>query len=99
MRDKTKKTGRAMALALTLAFGAAGAMATTAAARAEDVIVIGHVAATSGPIAHLGKDNENGARMAVEELNARGVVIGGQKVTLKLMTEDDAADPKQGTAV
>ncbi len=63
------------------------------------VVTIGHVGPTSGAIAHLGKDNENGAIMAVEEINAKGLVIGGQKVTLKLMTEDDAADPKQGTAV
>lgn len=63
------------------------------------VVKIGHVGPTSGAIAHLGKDNENGARLAVEELNAAGVVIDGQKVTLELMAEDDAADPKQGTAV
>lgn len=63
------------------------------------VVTIAHVGPTSGAIAHLGKDNENGAIMAVEELNAAGVTIGGKKVTLKLMTEDDAADPKQGTAV
>jgi branched-chain amino acid transport system substrate-binding protein len=66
---------------------------------AQTVVTIGHVAPTSGGIAHLGKDNENGAIMAVEELNAAGVTIGGKKVTIKLMTEDDAADPKQGTAV
>jgi branched-chain amino acid transport system substrate-binding protein len=47
----------------------------------------------------LGKDNENGARMAIEELNAAGVTIDGKKVTLELMAEDDAGDPKQGTAV
>jgi branched-chain amino acid transport system substrate-binding protein len=63
------------------------------------IVTIAHVGPTSGAIAHLGKDNENGAIMAVEELNAAGVTIGGKKVTLKLMTEDDAADPKQGTAV
>ena len=63
------------------------------------VVKIGHVGPTSGAIAHLGKDNENGARMAVEELNAAGVVIDGKKVTIELMAEDDAADPKQGTAV
>ena len=68
-------------------------------AMAQTVVTIAHVGPTSGAIAHLGKDNENGAKMAVEELNAKGVMIGGQKVTLKLMTEDDAADPKQGTAV
>ena len=37
------------------------------------VIKIGHVGPTSGAIAHLGKDNENGAKMAIEELNAAGI--------------------------
>ncbi len=68
-------------------------------APAPDVIKIGHVGPTSGAIAHLGKDNENGARMAVDELNAKGVMIGGKKVTIELLAEDDAGDPKQGTAV
>jgi branched-chain amino acid transport system substrate-binding protein len=63
------------------------------------VVKIGHVGPTSGAIAHLGKDNENGARMAIEELNAAGTMIDGKKVTFELMAEDDAADPKQGTAV
>lgn len=68
-------------------------------ASAQDVVVkIGHVAPMSGPQAHYGKDNENGARMAIEDLNAKGVVIGGKKVKLELAAEDDAADPKQGTA-
>ena len=67
---------------------------------AQDMVVkIGHVGPISGSIAHLGKDNENGAKMAVEELNAKGVVIGGKKVKLELVLEDDAGDPKQGTAV
>jgi len=72
---------------------------STGLAMAQSVVTIAHVGPTSGAIAHLGKDNENGAIMAVEELNAAGVTIGGQKVTIKLMTEDDGADPKQGTAV
>ena len=67
---------------------------------AQDMVVkIGHVGPISGSIAHLGKDNENGAKMAVEELNAKGVMIGGKKVKLELVLEDDAGDPKQGTAV
>jgi len=65
---------------------------------AQEVIKIGHVAPLSGPIAHLGKDNENGARLAIEELNAKGISIGGKKVKFELLAEDDAADPKQGTA-
>jgi branched-chain amino acid transport system substrate-binding protein len=68
-------------------------------AQAQDVVKIGHVGPLSGPIAHLGKDNENGARLAIEELNAKGVVIGGKKVRLELLTEDDASEPKQATAV
>ncbi|HEV8312643.1 MAG TPA: ABC transporter substrate-binding protein, partial [Burkholderiaceae bacterium] len=49
------------------------------AASAQDMVVkIGHVAPTSGAIAHLGKDNENGARMAIDDLNAKGVTIGGK---------------------
>ena len=62
------------------------------------VIKIGHVGPTSGAIAHLGKDNENGAKMAVEELNAAGLKIGDKVVKFELLAEDDAADPKQGTA-
>jgi branched-chain amino acid transport system substrate-binding protein len=66
---------------------------------AQDLVVkIGHVAPTSGGIAHLGKDNENGARMAIDELNAKGVTIGGKKAKFELLAEDDGADPKQGTA-
>ncbi|MEY4364485.1 MAG: hypothetical protein RLZZ24_1837 [Pseudomonadota bacterium] len=64
----------------------------------EQVVKIGHVGPMSGAIAHLGKDNENGARLAVEELNAKGVSIGGKKVKFELLAEDDGADPKQGTA-
>jgi branched-chain amino acid transport system substrate-binding protein len=75
------------------------AMAFAGTAGAQDVVKIGHVAPISGASAHLGKDNENGARMAIEELNAKGFMINGKKVTLQLLTEDDAADPKQGTAV
>ncbi len=65
---------------------------------AQEVVKIGHVAPVSGAIAHLGKDNENAARLAIEELNSKGVKIGGKAVKFELLAEDDAADPKQGTA-
>jgi branched-chain amino acid transport system substrate-binding protein len=78
---------------------AAIAFAFTGAASAADIVVkIGHVGPISGPIAHLGKDNENGARLAIDELNAKGVTIGGNKAKFELLAEDDASDPKQGTA-
>ncbi|MBX3652765.1 MAG: branched-chain amino acid ABC transporter substrate-binding protein [Ramlibacter sp.] len=68
-------------------------------ASAQDMVVkIGHVAPISGAQAHYGKDNENGVRMAIEDLNAQGVMIGGKKAKFEIVAEDDAADPKQGTA-
>ncbi|MBU6486654.1 MAG: branched-chain amino acid ABC transporter substrate-binding protein [Burkholderiales bacterium] len=72
-------------------------MATSAVA--DQVVKIGHVAPLTGQIAHLGKDNENGARLAVEEINKKGLTIGGQKITLQLDAQDDAADPRQATQV
>ncbi len=63
------------------------------------VIKIGSVAPLTGSIAHLGKDNENGARLAIDEANAAGVSLGGKKVKFELMSEDDQADPKVGNTV
>jgi len=74
------------------------AVAFSSVALAQEVVKIGHVAPLSGAIAHLGKDNENGARLAIEELNAKGISLGGKKVKFELLAEDDAADPKQGAA-
>lgn len=72
---------------------------TATGANAQELLVkIGHVGPTSGAIAHLGKDNENGARMAIDELNLKGMMIGGKKAKFELLPEDDAGDPKQGTA-
>ena len=69
-------------------------------AAGSDVVKVGHVGPISGAIAHLGKDNENGARLAVEEINAAGgVKVGDQTVKLELVTGDDKADPKDGTLV
>lgn len=76
----------------------AAAPAAAPAPAGDNVIKIGHVGPTSGAIAHLGKDNENGARMAIEELNAAKPTINGAPATFELLPEDDAGDPKQGVA-
>jgi len=62
-------------------------------------INIGHVAPLTGGIAHLGKDNENGARLAIEQANAAKIKIEGKDAKFVLMSEDDQADPKVGTTV
>jgi branched-chain amino acid transport system substrate-binding protein len=89
-----------MQLKLKLTVAAAlAAVAGMASAQDVQVVKIGHVAPMSGGQAHYGKDNENGVRMAIEDLNAQGVTIGGKKIRFEIAAEDDAADPKQGTAV
>jgi branched-chain amino acid transport system substrate-binding protein len=91
-------TASAPASAPAAAPAAAPASGAPAAAAGGDVIRIGHVAPMSGAQAHYGKDNENGVRMAIEDLNAQNVQIGGKTVRFEIQAEDDAADPKQGTA-
>ena len=78
------------------------AAAPAAAAAGGDTIVvkIGSGAPKSGGIAHIGQDNEMGAQLAINDINAKGdLMIGGKKVKLELVGEDDAGDAKQGTTV
>ena len=65
----------------------------------ELIVRIGASAPLTGPQAHLGKDNENGTRMAIDDANAKGIAIGGRKVHFELISEDDQADPKTATIV
>ncbi|HYO27374.1 MAG TPA: branched-chain amino acid ABC transporter substrate-binding protein [Azonexus sp.] len=78
---------------------AASAAPAAPAPKPEVVVKLGHVAPMTGPQAHLGKDNENGAVLAIEDLNAQGIEIGGAKIKFELVNEDDQADPKQGSIV
>ncbi len=87
-----------MQVKLKLVVAAAAVLVGNVALAQELIVKIGHVGPTSGNQAHLGKDNELGAKMAIEELNAKGVKIGGKTAKFVLLAEDDAGDPKQGTA-
>jgi branched-chain amino acid transport system substrate-binding protein len=62
-------------------------------------IKLGHSAPLTGPQAHLGKDNEYGAVLAIEDANAAKPKFGDREVVFSLVPEDDQADPKQGTLV
>ena len=70
-------------------------------APAEEVIVvkIGHAGPLTGGIAHLGKDDENGVHLAVDEATAKKIKIGGKTVRFEMMSEDDQADPKMGPTI
>ena len=69
------------------------------AATAADTVKIGCVAPLTGPQAHLGRDIENGARLAVDSINATNPTLGGKPVQFALQVEDDQADPKTATVV
>ena len=100
MRTEIKLIALAAAVTLAACGKKEEAQAPGAAPAAEQLVVkIGNVGPTSGQVAHFGQDTENGARMAVNELNARGLTIGGKRARFVLMAEDDGGDPKQGTAV
>jgi ABC-type branched-subunit amino acid transport system substrate-binding protein len=74
-------------------------LASTAHAADEQVVKIGVSGPLSGPNAFAGKDDENGVRLAVEELNAQKIKVGGKLVRFELLSEDDQGDPKAGVNV
>ncbi len=102
----TKKLGLTLVAAALVSFYGCSkeepkkAEAPKAAPAEETVTVkIGHAGPLTGGIAHLGKDNENGVRLALDEANAKGIKLGGKKVKFELMAEDDQADPKLGPTI
>ncbi|TKC92688.1 branched-chain amino acid ABC transporter substrate-binding protein [Trinickia terrae] len=64
------------------------------AAHADLTVKIGQISPLTGELAHIGKDDENGVRLAIEDLNSKTLRIGGQSVTFVLDSQDDAADPR-----
>jgi branched-chain amino acid transport system substrate-binding protein len=93
------KNSKLALCALAVALALAGCSKEAPKATGATQVKIGHVAPLTGGIAHLGKDNENGARLAIEEANAAGTKIGGKDVKFVLLAEDDQEDPKVGTTV
>lgn len=87
LKDNVKYAAAAMAV-----------LAATAVQAQDTVVKIGHSGPLSGAQAFSGKDNENGARLAVEELNAKPITVAGKKLKFELLSEDDQGDPKAGVA-
>ena len=98
---------RALALAATAALIIAGCskeeppkpVAEAPKPPAEVTVMIGVSAPLTGPQAHLGKDVENGARLAIEEANAANIIIGGTRIRFELVPEDDEASGTKATVV
>lgn len=91
---------KSFALTSNACFAAVLVLAATL-AQAQDVkiVKIAHAGPLSGGIAHIGQDTDNGVRLALDEINAENLVIGGKKIKFELMSEDDAGDPRQATAI
>jgi branched-chain amino acid transport system substrate-binding protein len=68
-------------------------------AQAPQTVKIGFASPLTGPQAPYGEDNKNGAQLAIEELNAQNLQIGGKPVKFELVVQDDQADPRTGTLV
>lgn len=62
---------------------------------AEEPILIGQVAALTGNNASFGTSSDKGTRLALEEINASGGVLGRK---LKLITEDNQSKPGESAA-
>lgn len=92
------RIGHLSAISLAL-FGLLAGCGQKENATGPDVVLIGSVAPLTGSQSHIGKDNDNGARLALDEINAAGLLLGGKPVKLELVSEDDAADPKTATNV
>ncbi|WP_028219697.1 branched-chain amino acid ABC transporter substrate-binding protein [Paraburkholderia oxyphila] len=71
----------------------------SASAYADQTVTIGYAGPLTGQVAHVGKDAENGVRLAIDEANAAGIKIKGGPVTFVLNSQDDAADPRTAVTV
>ncbi len=65
----------------------------------QRVVKIGSAAPLTGAIAHLGKDNENGVRLAIDQANARNLTIGGETVGFEMLSEDDEGKENKGPII
>ncbi|MES2878053.1 MAG: branched-chain amino acid ABC transporter substrate-binding protein [Pseudomonadota bacterium] len=75
-------------------------LALAGGAYADDQLVkIGLTGPLSGSNAFAGKDNENGVRLALEELNSKKITVAGKTLKFELQSEDDQCDPKAGVNV
>lgn len=77
-----------------LATAAAACVMTALPAHAADTIKIGLITALSGQSARAGESLTRGMTVAIDEINAKGGLLGGRK--LELVRRDDEGNPAKG---
>ena len=87
-------TGWKRQVALSIAISAVMAFCGTVSALAAESIKVGLVAALSGPSAQSGEAITRGLQLAIDEINAKGGLLGGRM--LELVQRDDEFEPAQG---
>lgn len=93
MRSRTIGLAAALTVSGLLA-GACASSSSGASTSGGSAVKIGLSTTLSGSIAGLGQTGMHGAQLAVDDLNAKGGVLGKQ---VHLVTADDAAKPENGT--
>ncbi|WP_151637851.1 ABC transporter substrate-binding protein [Noviherbaspirillum aerium] len=86
---KLTRIAAATAAAVTMSLTMAGA------ATAQEVVKIGYSGPLSGGAALYGKNVLSGMEMAVNEINAKGLEVGGKKYKLEIVSLDDQYNPSQ----
>jgi branched-chain amino acid transport system substrate-binding protein len=77
------------------AFAVAALLGATGTAFAQQVVKIGYSGPLSGGAALYGKNVLSGMEMAVQEINAKGLEVAGQKVRLEIVALDDKYNPSE----
>jgi branched-chain amino acid transport system substrate-binding protein len=77
----------------SILFAGAMALAATAPAKAQDTLKLGLVAAMSGQSAKSGEAIVRGLSLAIDEINAKGGLLGKK---VELLVRDDESNPAKG---
>src|SRR5438128_2172276 len=88
---------RRVSLILSIVLAVALGAPVSAPAQSKDPVKIGLSAAVSGGSAASGEAIKRGLQIAIDEVNAKGGVLGGRK--LELVVRDDEGNPQKGVTI
>ncbi|WP_432240494.1 branched-chain amino acid ABC transporter substrate-binding protein [Herbaspirillum robiniae] len=81
------------------ALGLAALASPRVLAQQDDAVAIGYAGPISGSSGKVGKSQQHAVELALQEINARGLKIGGRKIAFKLVIGDDRGDARTATLI